>query len=83
MNGTQEGNLQVMNFFPNQTEHTMQLPDRFTRYKFFLSARTQVGSGEVYAEESPHFSNEGELSLIQHYMPLGDAAGKKTACMWI
>ncbi|XP_053339869.1 neurofascin homolog (chicken) a isoform X6 [Clarias gariepinus] len=62
VNGTQEGNLQVMNFFPNQTEHTMQLPDRFTRYKFFLSARTQVGSGEVYAEESPHFSNEAYVT---------------------
>ncbi|XP_058230149.1 neurofascin homolog (chicken) a isoform X18 [Hemibagrus wyckioides] len=58
VNGTQEGNLQVMSFFPNETDYTMRLPDRFTRYKFYLSARTQVGSGEVYAEESPHFTNE-------------------------
>ncbi|XP_060766007.1 neurofascin homolog (chicken) a isoform X13 [Neoarius graeffei] len=58
VNGTQEGNVQVLSFFPNETEYTMRLPDRFTRYKFSLSARTQVGSGEAYAEESPHFANE-------------------------
>ncbi|MCJ8744354.1 hypothetical protein PDJAM_G00117640 [Pangasius djambal] len=58
VNGTQEGNLQILSFFPNETEYTMRLPDRLTRYKFYLSARTQVGSGEVYAEESPHFANE-------------------------
>ncbi|XP_046730782.1 neurofascin homolog (chicken) a isoform X5 [Silurus meridionalis] len=61
VNGTQEGKLQVLSFFPNETEHTMHLPDRFTRYKFYLSARTQVGSGEVYAEESPHFANEEDF----------------------
>uniref|UniRef100_A0A8B9RM62 Neural cell adhesion molecule L1 n=1 Tax=Astyanax mexicanus TaxID=7994 RepID=A0A8B9RM62_ASTMX len=60
VNGTQVGGQQVQSFFANETEHTIHLPDRFTRYKFYLSARTQVGSGEVYAEESPHFANEGE-----------------------
>uniref|UniRef100_A0A8C8E401 Neural cell adhesion molecule L1 n=1 Tax=Oryzias sinensis TaxID=183150 RepID=A0A8C8E401_9TELE len=45
----------------NVTKHTLRLPDRFTRYKLFLSALTQQGSGEVFAEESPHFSNEGEF----------------------
>ncbi|XP_037388354.1 neurofascin homolog (chicken) a isoform X14 [Pygocentrus nattereri] len=58
VNGTQVGSQQVQSFFPNETEYTIRLPDRFTRYKFYLSARTQVGSGEVYAEESPHFANE-------------------------
>ncbi|XP_072521577.1 neurofascin homolog (chicken) a isoform X11 [Salminus brasiliensis] len=58
VNGTQVGSQQVQSFFANETEHTIRLPDRFTRYKFYLSARTQVGSGEVYAEESPHFANE-------------------------
>uniref|UniRef100_A0AAY4CXF1 Neural cell adhesion molecule L1 n=1 Tax=Denticeps clupeoides TaxID=299321 RepID=A0AAY4CXF1_9TELE len=48
-------------FLPNETEFTLQLPERFIRYKFYLSARTQVGSGEVYAEESPHFTNEVEV----------------------
>ncbi|XP_060765997.1 neurofascin homolog (chicken) a isoform X3 [Neoarius graeffei] len=61
VNGTQEGNVQVLSFFPNETEYTMRLPDRFTRYKFSLSARTQVGSGEAYAEESPHFANEEDF----------------------
>lgn len=60
--------MQVLSFFPNETEYTMRLPDRFTRYKFSLSARTQVGSGEAYAEESPHFANEGELLHIQHML---------------
>uniref|UniRef100_A0AAQ4QQT9 Neurofascin homolog (chicken) a n=1 Tax=Gasterosteus aculeatus aculeatus TaxID=481459 RepID=A0AAQ4QQT9_GASAC len=36
------------------------LPERSTRYKFYLSALTQVGAGEVYAEESPSSANEGE-----------------------
>ncbi|TST85784.1 Neurofascin [Bagarius yarrelli] len=58
VNGTQEGPLQILSFFPNETEYIMHLPDRLSRYKFYLSARTQVGSGEVYAEESPNFTNE-------------------------
>ncbi|XP_066526719.1 neurofascin homolog (chicken) a isoform X9 [Hoplias malabaricus] len=58
VNGTQVGSQQIQSFFPNDTEYTIRLPDPFSRYKFYLSARTQVGSGEVYAEESPHFANE-------------------------
>uniref|UniRef100_A0A4W4G4Y2 Neurofascin homolog (chicken) a n=1 Tax=Electrophorus electricus TaxID=8005 RepID=A0A4W4G4Y2_ELEEL len=58
VNGTEVGSPQVVSFFPNVTEYTIRLPDRFTRYKFYLSARTQVGSGESYTEESPHFANE-------------------------
>ncbi|KAJ8258701.1 hypothetical protein COCON_G00177130 [Conger conger] len=58
VNGTQLGRRHVENFFTNVTEYTLRLPDRFTRYKFSLAARTQVGAGETYAEESPHFSNE-------------------------
>uniref|UniRef100_A0A672YD23 Neurofascin homolog (chicken) a n=1 Tax=Sphaeramia orbicularis TaxID=375764 RepID=A0A672YD23_9TELE len=47
-------------FLPNVTDFTLRLPDRSARYKFYLSALTQVGAGEVFAEESPHFANEGE-----------------------
>uniref|UniRef100_A0A669CX57 Neurofascin homolog (chicken) a n=1 Tax=Oreochromis niloticus TaxID=8128 RepID=A0A669CX57_ORENI len=47
-------------FFPNVTEFFLRVPDRSSRYKFFLSALTQVGKGEDYAEESPHFTNEGK-----------------------
>ncbi|XP_065097435.1 neurofascin homolog (chicken) a isoform X24 [Paramisgurnus dabryanus] len=58
VNGTQVGEKKVQSFPANVTEYTMNLPHRFTRYKFFLAARTQVGAGEVYAVESPHFTNE-------------------------
>ncbi|XP_028853437.1 neurofascin homolog (chicken) a isoform X12 [Denticeps clupeoides] len=58
VNRTRTGKREVKSFLPNETEFTLQLPERFIRYKFYLSARTQVGSGEVYAEESPHFTNE-------------------------
>ncbi|XP_068080192.2 neurofascin homolog (chicken) a isoform X19 [Danio rerio] len=58
VNGTQAGERKVQSFPPNVTEYVMNLPHRFTRFKFFLAARTQVGAGEVYAVESPHFTNE-------------------------
>uniref|UniRef100_A0AAY4DMI3 Neurofascin n=1 Tax=Denticeps clupeoides TaxID=299321 RepID=A0AAY4DMI3_9TELE len=61
VNRTRTGKREVKSFLPNETEFTLQLPERFIRYKFYLSARTQVGSGEVYAEESPHFTNEVEV----------------------
>ncbi|KAI4826877.1 hypothetical protein KUCAC02_030307 [Chaenocephalus aceratus] len=56
------GRHQLETFLPNVTEFSLRLPDRSTRYKFFLSALTQVGAGEVFAEESPHFTNEVELT---------------------
>uniref|UniRef100_A0A671URI6 Neurofascin homolog (chicken) a n=1 Tax=Sparus aurata TaxID=8175 RepID=A0A671URI6_SPAAU len=58
VNGTRLGQPQFKNLLPNETEFTLRLPDRSTRYKFFLSARTQEGAGEVFADESPHFTNE-------------------------
>uniref|UniRef100_A0A671NNW4 Neurofascin-like n=1 Tax=Sinocyclocheilus anshuiensis TaxID=1608454 RepID=A0A671NNW4_9TELE len=58
VNGTQAGERKVQSFPPNVTEYIMNLPNRFTRFKFYLAARTQVGAGEVYAVESPHFTNE-------------------------
>lgn len=64
VNGSRVGRLQVETFLPNVTEFTFRLPDRSTRYKFYLSALTQVGAGEVFAEESPHFANEGERFYI-------------------
>uniref|UniRef100_A0A8C2EMF6 Neural cell adhesion molecule L1 n=1 Tax=Cyprinus carpio TaxID=7962 RepID=A0A8C2EMF6_CYPCA len=60
VNGTQAGEMKVQKFPPNVTEYIMNLPNRFTRFKFYLAARTQVGAGEVYAVESPHFTNEGQ-----------------------
>ncbi|XP_052465757.1 neurofascin homolog (chicken) a isoform X14 [Carassius gibelio] len=58
VNGTQVGERKVQSFLPNVTEYSVNLPNRFTRFKFYLAARTQVGAGEVYAVESPHFTNE-------------------------
>uniref|UniRef100_A0A673H384 Neural cell adhesion molecule L1 n=1 Tax=Sinocyclocheilus rhinocerous TaxID=307959 RepID=A0A673H384_9TELE len=58
VNGTQAGERKVQSFPANVTEYIMNLPNRFTRFKFYLAARTQVGAGEVYAVESPHFTNE-------------------------
>uniref|UniRef100_A0A671NW93 Neural cell adhesion molecule L1 n=1 Tax=Sinocyclocheilus anshuiensis TaxID=1608454 RepID=A0A671NW93_9TELE len=72
VNGTQAGERKVQSFPPNVTEYIMNLPNRFTRFKFYLAARTQVGAGEVYAVESPHFTNEGQqascLTLIIGYI---------------
>uniref|UniRef100_A0A8C9ZHG7 Neural cell adhesion molecule L1 n=1 Tax=Sander lucioperca TaxID=283035 RepID=A0A8C9ZHG7_SANLU len=59
VNGSRVGHPKLETFSPNVTEFTLRLPDRSTRYKFYLSALTQVGAGEVFAEESPHFANEG------------------------
>ncbi|KAF3689395.1 Neurofascin Precursor [Channa argus] len=56
VNGSSTVQPQIQTFPPNKTDFTLQLPDRSTRYKFYLSALTQVGAGEVYAEESPHFN---------------------------
>ncbi|XP_031294614.2 neurofascin isoform X15 [Camelus dromedarius] len=52
-NGTKVGKQIVENFSPNQTKFTVQRADPVSRYRFSLSARTQVGSGEAVTEESP------------------------------
>ncbi|XP_018614179.1 neurofascin homolog (chicken) a isoform X12 [Scleropages formosus] len=74
VNGSQVGHIQMENFPPNVTQFTLRLPDRSTHYKFFLSARTQVGAGEVYAEDSPHFANEGNGTVrsvpVKHQPPI-------------
>ncbi|XP_050930703.1 neurofascin homolog (chicken) a isoform X40 [Lates calcarifer] len=64
VNGSREGREQLATFLPNATDFTLRLPDRSTRYKFYLSALTQVGAGEVYAEESPHFTNEAYIDQV-------------------
>ncbi|XP_054641463.1 neurofascin homolog (chicken) a isoform X15 [Dunckerocampus dactyliophorus] len=64
VNGSREGRPQIETFHPNVTEYTMRLPDRSTRYNFYLSALTQVGAGEVFAEESPFFANEAYIDQV-------------------
>ncbi|XP_074078564.1 neurofascin isoform X2 [Macrotis lagotis] len=57
-NGTKTGKAVVETFFPNQTKFSIQRADPVSRYRFSLSARTQVGPGEVVTEESPAPQNE-------------------------
>ncbi|EDM09786.1 neurofascin, isoform CRA_b [Rattus norvegicus] len=57
-NGTKLGKQMVENFSPNQTKFSVQRADPVSRYRFSLSARTQVGSGEAATEESPTPPNE-------------------------
>lgn len=64
VNGSAVGRPQFETLLPNVTEFTLRLPDRSARYKFYLSAVTQVGSGEVFAKEMPRFANEGELFAV-------------------
>ncbi|XP_049713922.1 neurofascin isoform X7 [Elephas maximus indicus] len=57
-NGTKVGKQIVENFAPNQTKFTVPRADPVSRYRFTLSARTQVGNGEAVTEESPAPPNE-------------------------
>ncbi|XP_054546580.1 neurofascin isoform X3 [Talpa occidentalis] len=62
-NGTKVGKQIVENFSPNQTKFSMQRADPVSRYRFTLSARTQVGNGEAITEESPAAPNEAPPTL--------------------
>ncbi|XP_054883250.1 neurofascin homolog (chicken) a isoform X19 [Poeciliopsis prolifica] len=64
VNGSRLGPQQIETFRPNETDFVLRLPDRNARYKFNLSALTKVGKGEVYAEESPHFTNEAHIDQV-------------------
>ncbi|XP_059185771.1 neurofascin homolog (chicken) a isoform X3 [Centropristis striata] len=74
VNGSRVGRPHLETFLPNVTEFTLRLPDRSTRYKFYLSALSQVGKGEVYAEESPHFANEENFTDTTGLVELTDAS---------
>ncbi|KAG7494302.1 neurofascin isoform X18 [Solea senegalensis] len=64
VNGSKVVQSHLQTFLPNATHFTLRMPDRSVHYKFFLSALTQVGTGEVYAEESPHFANEAYIDQV-------------------
>ncbi|XP_038304216.1 neurofascin isoform X17 [Canis lupus familiaris] len=68
-NGTKLGKQIVENFSPNQTKFTMQRADPVSRYRFTLSARTQVGSGEAVTEESPAPPNEATPTAAPPTLP--------------
>lgn len=67
----------VENFSPNQTKFTVQRADPVSRYRFTLSARTQVGSGEAVTEESPASPNEGRC-IVGALGSRGPANSEKT-----
>uniref|UniRef100_A0A8C9IFR1 Neurofascin n=1 Tax=Piliocolobus tephrosceles TaxID=591936 RepID=A0A8C9IFR1_9PRIM len=68
-NGTKVGKQIVENFSPNQTKFTVQRMDPVSRYRFTLSARTQVGSGEAVTEESPAPPNEATPTAAPPTLP--------------
>ncbi|KAM6928306.1 neurofascin homolog (chicken) a [Xenentodon cancila] len=74
VNESRLGPSKLETFLPNVTDFTVRLPDRATRYRFFLSARTQVGAGEIYAEESPHFANEENFTDATGLVDLTEAS---------
>lgn len=60
VNVTLGDRIQVEEIPPNVTYFSLRRFDRYTRYKFSLAAQTQVGAGEAFTEESPHFTTEGK-----------------------
>uniref|UniRef100_A0A8C9W056 Neurofascin n=1 Tax=Scleropages formosus TaxID=113540 RepID=A0A8C9W056_SCLFO len=78
VNGTRGGRTQL-DFPPNTTYYSMNRPDRYTRYRFSLAARTQVGVGEAAVEDSPLFTNEGEPT--QTWWSNGLTKCERTSCV--
>ncbi|XP_036058870.1 neurofascin isoform X3 [Onychomys torridus] len=68
-NGTKLGKQMVENFSPNQTKFSVQRADPVSRYRFSISARTQVGSGEAATEESPAPPNEATPTAAPPTLP--------------
>lgn len=48
---------------PNQTKYTLTRTDPISRYRITLSARTQVGAGEVVTVDTPLKPDEGKSLL--------------------
>uniref|UniRef100_A0A8C4ZD09 Neurofascin n=1 Tax=Gadus morhua TaxID=8049 RepID=A0A8C4ZD09_GADMO len=50
--------MHVEEFYSNVTSFSVRRYDRYTRYRFSLAAKTQVGLGEWHTEESAHYTTE-------------------------
>lgn len=61
VNATRGEELRVEEFPPNVTSFSVRRYDRYTRYRFSVAARTQLGIGEWHTEESPHYTTESNL----------------------
>uniref|UniRef100_A0A8C5FYJ5 Neural cell adhesion molecule L1 n=1 Tax=Gouania willdenowi TaxID=441366 RepID=A0A8C5FYJ5_GOUWI len=64
VNATRGEELRVEELPPNTTSFTLRRYDRYTRYRFSVAARTQIGIGEWHTEESPHYTTENLLYSI-------------------
>uniref|UniRef100_A0A6Q2X7D5 Neural cell adhesion molecule L1 n=1 Tax=Esox lucius TaxID=8010 RepID=A0A6Q2X7D5_ESOLU len=58
VNATRGEEVLVEEFPPNITSFALRRYDRYTRYRFTIAARTRIGVGESYTEESPHYTTE-------------------------
>uniref|UniRef100_A0AAY5KT56 Neurofascin n=1 Tax=Esox lucius TaxID=8010 RepID=A0AAY5KT56_ESOLU len=56
----------VEEFPPNITSFALRRYDRYTRYRFTIAARTRIGVGESYTEESPHYTTEGKTQRVSN-----------------
>lgn len=63
MNATRGEELRVEEFPPNVTSFSIRRYDRYTRYRFSVAARTNIGIGEWHTEESPHYTTESNSTL--------------------
>ena len=64
VNATRGEEMRVEEFYSNITSFSVRRYDRYTRYRFSLAAKTQVGQGEWHTEESAHYTTEGSRSLL-------------------
>ena len=56
--------MRVEEFYSNVTSFSVRRYDRYTRYRFSLAAKTQVGQGEWHTEESAHYTTEGGCPVL-------------------
>jgi len=58
VNATRGEELRMEELYPNVSSFSVRRYDRYTRYRFSLAAKTQVGVGEWHTEESLHYTTE-------------------------
>ncbi|XP_063308258.1 neurofascin isoform X2 [Pelobates fuscus] len=68
-NGSRSAKAVTELLSPNQTKYTVHRTDSVSRYRFFLSGRTQVGAGEVVTTESPLKQDEAPPTSVAPTSP--------------
>ncbi|XP_053310314.1 neurofascin isoform X2 [Spea bombifrons] len=69
-NGTRLSKAVVETLSLNQTKYIVHRTDPVSRYRFFLSGRTQVGAGEVKTVESPIKQDEASPTSVAPSSPV-------------